>query len=634
MILEKTFDLKKTLGERGFQGFIYLLLSFLFFIVLYRTAWLSDDAFITYRCVDNVVQGYGLTYNPGQRVQAFTHPLWAFLHIPFFYLGLSVYHIGIWLSMFVSLATISFCLIKFLKDNSSKAFFVLALISSAAFMDYSTSGLENPLTHLLLALICYFFLFKKDYRHQLVIISALCGLVLLNRMDAILLVAPIWFKTWYDRRSIKSVLIVFLGLVPFMAWELFSIIYYGFPFPMTAYAKLNTSIPRADLIIQGLNYLKYSLKFDPISILMIFCLFPAAIMNKKKDYWLLILGILSYLLYIVLIGGDFMGGRFIAAPFFMALLIIGTILPAKPAQYLSPFVFVLGLMGASPPIFSNALFGKDHDQANVFENNGITDERLYYFQGTGWIASKGTEMPDHSFRDTGEKLRQSTGRYFITGNSGMNGYYAGPNIHILDRFALTDPFLAQLPNIYRPDWRPGHNERTFPRGYLSSLMGRDNFWVDLNLKTLNEAIQFITSGPIWDQERLRMIWSYNLLGKFSDLVDEKFYALPVLVRLNESDLTSSYQDSLTTFQDGGIEIRLEHEKEIESIHFQLQNNCLFTVAFMRKNEIIKGHIIGPSQENGDKPGQNLPGPVQSIDRIIFLPITHQHACTLSHLRIE
>ncbi len=54
-----------------------LLVLALYVVVVLRCAWISDDAYITFRTVDNFTAGYGLTWNPGERVQAFTHPLWA-----------------------------------------------------------------------------------------------------------------------------------------------------------------------------------------------------------------------------------------------------------------------------------------------------------------------------------------------------------------------------------------------------------------------------------------------------------------------------------------------------------------------------------------------------------------------------
>ena len=59
---------------------VFLPLSFLIsLLVLLYTAWLGDDAFITIRTVDNWVNGFGLTWNINERVQAYTHPLWMLL---------------------------------------------------------------------------------------------------------------------------------------------------------------------------------------------------------------------------------------------------------------------------------------------------------------------------------------------------------------------------------------------------------------------------------------------------------------------------------------------------------------------------------------------------------------------------
>ena len=45
--------------------------------VLLRTAWLCDDAYISFRVVENAVSGHGLRWNVADRVQVFTHPLWS-----------------------------------------------------------------------------------------------------------------------------------------------------------------------------------------------------------------------------------------------------------------------------------------------------------------------------------------------------------------------------------------------------------------------------------------------------------------------------------------------------------------------------------------------------------------------------
>jgi hypothetical protein len=47
----------------------------MFAVILFRTAWISDDAAITLRTVLNVTHGFGLTFNIAERVQTYTHPL-------------------------------------------------------------------------------------------------------------------------------------------------------------------------------------------------------------------------------------------------------------------------------------------------------------------------------------------------------------------------------------------------------------------------------------------------------------------------------------------------------------------------------------------------------------------------------
>ena len=71
---------RKTAGR-----FVILLLIVIYAIVILQNAWVGDDAYITFRTIDNWVNGYGLTWNVNERVQAYTHPLWVLL-ISLFYL--------------------------------------------------------------------------------------------------------------------------------------------------------------------------------------------------------------------------------------------------------------------------------------------------------------------------------------------------------------------------------------------------------------------------------------------------------------------------------------------------------------------------------------------------------------------
>ena len=64
------------LDDAGIARLARAALFVLFSYVFLANAWLGDDAYITFRVVWNFIHGYGLTFNPDERVQAYTHPLW------------------------------------------------------------------------------------------------------------------------------------------------------------------------------------------------------------------------------------------------------------------------------------------------------------------------------------------------------------------------------------------------------------------------------------------------------------------------------------------------------------------------------------------------------------------------------
>ena len=61
-------------GDSRLSQFLVIALLGLFAAALGATAWVSDDAFITFRVVDNALAGHGLVWNVGERVQAEHQP--------------------------------------------------------------------------------------------------------------------------------------------------------------------------------------------------------------------------------------------------------------------------------------------------------------------------------------------------------------------------------------------------------------------------------------------------------------------------------------------------------------------------------------------------------------------------------
>jgi arabinofuranosyltransferase len=61
--------------QRPYQP-VFLFSLLLFALIAFKSAWMSDDSFITLRTVRNVLDGFGPVWNISERVQAYTHPLW------------------------------------------------------------------------------------------------------------------------------------------------------------------------------------------------------------------------------------------------------------------------------------------------------------------------------------------------------------------------------------------------------------------------------------------------------------------------------------------------------------------------------------------------------------------------------
>lgn len=519
-----------------------------FTLLFLRTAWVGDDAYITLRTVDNFVNGFGLTWNVAERVQAYTHPLWMFL-LTAIYLPTRNAYLTVLLASFLA-SILTFWLVA--RRDAFAALGLLTLLLSKAFMDYSASGLENPLTHLLLVLFFIAFVEKSSSPFRL---AFLASLIALNRQDTILFALPALayillvpsLREGYSRRSnppfgkeiasppsfdsaplrsgrrlAMTVRDLLLGFLPLLLWEAFSLFYYGFPFPNTYYAKLGAGIPKAELFVQGLIYLLDSLQRDPLTLTVITAGILLALARGLTRERLLALGSVIYLAYVLSIGGDFMSGRFLTAS-----LIIGILLLMRLIQnFATPWkctalatVIILGMF--AKPIN----FILDLNQPRFTERDlvtGINDERAYYYPISGLLNYRpGKQIPfaSEGWVEHGYALRESGKSVVDEKNVGFIGYFAGPVVHIVDRYALADPLLARLPASSVEKWRIGHFERDVPAGYIQTLRTGVNQIHDPNLAAYYDQLALITRGPLFSRERLAAIWKMNT-GQFDPILAE------------------------------------------------------------------------------------------------------------------
>ena len=145
------------------RNWIVVCSLFIFYFVLLRTAWLEDNASFTVRTVLNWLNGDGPVFNVGERVQAYTHPLWFLVLSLFTLITNNVFFSLLFLSICLSLLNLWIFIRHISTHLAGCLLAVVALLFSKAFIDYSTSGLENPLSHLFILLSSYYaFTFNKN----------------------------------------------------------------------------------------------------------------------------------------------------------------------------------------------------------------------------------------------------------------------------------------------------------------------------------------------------------------------------------------------------------------------------------------------------------------------------------------
>jgi arabinofuranosyltransferase len=486
-------------------GFTYVFLA---------NAWLGDDAYITFRVVWNLLHGFGAVFNPGERVQAYTHPLWM--------LAMSAAHAVTREFFFTALAvSYGFALAAVLtvgrsaRSAAGMALVCLWLISSKAFVDYTSSGLEYPLSFLLLALFYVRFCRISDApltSAELRRFGVLAGLAFVNRIDSVALyVVPLaWLALRALRRRDERVVPLVVGFaVPAVAWLIFATVYYGFPLPNTYYAKVATGIPPSLLHRQGLAYLLNSFAHDPITLGTVGVLAGAAL-RGSTPIRLSAISTLLYVAYTVSVGGDFMSGRFFAMPFLVAVIGLTAILAGRDFYLAAAGTLVV--YNVLMPIVPIKTTGS-YDAAWAWRSqNGIKDERGHYHRITNvFFYSPFRTLPDHTWMREGLSFRNGPEKVTVQGSIGFYGLMAGPDKVLVDRNALSDPLLARLPVSPRLyfEFYAGHYFRDIPPGYLESLTSGTNQIADPDLRGYYEHLRSVVSGPVFGGSRFRSIWYLN-----------------------------------------------------------------------------------------------------------------------------
>lgn len=533
------FSPDSSVDEATVARFARVALFVLFTYVFLANSWMGDDAYITFRAAWNLVHGYGFTFNPDERVQAFTNPLWGLVVSCAYFVTREFFFTVTALSWALDLAA-GIVLLRRARSWPVAALTVAWLLSSKALVDYSSSGLEYPLSYLLIALFYTRYLRRQPAGppasdRELAWYIAVASLAFVNRADSILLVAfPIGEMLWRSLRSRgwRTARPVLGAGAPALLWLLFATFYYGFPLPNTYYAKVANGIPAFLQRAQGVAYLLNSIRFDPITIGTIALAVLLGARQPGAGRWAACSAALS-VAYSVSVGGDFMGGRFFALPFLVAVAVI---VPTLPAALTRPTAVGLVLYNLIVPVAPIKTV-PGHQAAWPWRTqNGIKDEMGITHPESNLLAfAPFHSLPDTPFAREGLSFASSDRRVSVYCCIGMYGLYAGPTKHVIDNNALSDPLLARLPvsPLVFFDFWASHYFRDLPEGYLESNERDQNLLTDPLLHAYYDRLRNVTRGSLWRWSRVKDIWELNA-GQSRHLGERFEKTRPVVLSIRAS----------------------------------------------------------------------------------------------------
>lgn len=528
-------------ASRGFWIFFLLSSCFALLARMSAEAWIGEDAFITFRTIDNFINGWGLRSNLDERVQVYTHPLWMLINSFFYYFTREIPYTVASVGLASSIAAYIIVLSNIRGRPIILAVLVFALlVSSRTFALYATSGFETSLGFLLIALFTTELLRENhsgDRRWGL--LSLYASLAILNRFDYIFLVAPaLAFVSIFNWRTVVWSRTL-LGLAPLASWIVFSLVYYGFAYPNTAPAKLSADIPAADYIWEGITYAADLVRWDytatPIIMLAMLTTLGAAFRfrcdrtDQRSGYIVALgLGIIFYSLYVMRIGGGFLSGRFWAPVIFMCVVVIShgfesieLLIRRTRTSILAVIAAVLFIL----PVFGDTIADYFEQRLEHRKRRGPVLDRsnahLYIESDLSWSMT-GTAREWHEAGLKVKRLaRDSAAPYVhIRGVIGFFGFAAGPEVTIIDVYGLTDPLMARLPLQKGKPWRVGHLLREVPSGYVHARQTGSTEQMDPKTKEYYDRLKLVVAGPLFSVDRWHTILNFHL-GRYDHLLDSK-----------------------------------------------------------------------------------------------------------------
>ncbi|WP_437657849.1 hypothetical protein [Sorangium sp. So ce1182] len=324
---EPTLPGRGTPAPRAAHGVVALIAAA---IALYaREAWryralflgnAVDDAYISFRYLENLATGDGLVYNAGERVEGYSNLLWILLLLPPRLAGADVVLASQLLGMACGAAAIALAVhaarrLVGVRSLPGAAFVALLPATSGYFAAWSIAGLETSLHALLLVAAWWRYHEEAREEGRRPVSALLFAALAMTRPEGlgIALAAAIYHAArsreagrWLARPGARRFLVALVALVA--AYELFRVACYGpHLFPNSVRAKVGAGLAS---IARGITYVHAHFAAP----YLLLCA-PLALLGRARQSPALATAaalVGGQVLLVVAVGGDWSFGRFFA----------------------------------------------------------------------------------------------------------------------------------------------------------------------------------------------------------------------------------------------------------------------------------------------------------------------------------
>lgn len=418
-------------------------------------AWdVVDDAYISFRYARNLMEGHGLVFNIGEKVEGYTNFLWTTLLAPFIGLGVPPAPIAVMAGLAFGGMTLwlAYRLGNWRGGPWVGATAALFLALDGSFALWSVGGMETAMFTCLVLAGTFAYLREQSDPHRWPLSGLLFALAAMTRPEGVMLFTvtaghQVLVRVFEERRPFRYQdlirILLFCGL--WGSYFLGRWWYYGFFLPNTFYAKVAPEGTRAQ-IMRGVRYL---LTFARIHLGYISWL-PLAVLFllRRVDRWVTYaLGMMcAYGAYVVYVGGDWSVGRFLVPtlPFFYLLLAQGL---AEGHQWLQARGTGVSILLRRLSVGALALF---------LMGMGLASS--YWGEYTLFVRSFDAGLANRARITLGRWLRENLPPDTVIGvdAAGELPYYS--RLRTIDLFGITQPAIAHMKVPHMGQGTPGHEK--------------------------------------------------------------------------------------------------------------------------------------------------------------------------------